>query len=216
MSSRNALTRANYDSIRDRLYDRFHKTGQEIKNDLPNILRFAIEQEAWKNFAHADGTQFENLVEWLQCQWPNGTSLGLGASYAITFEDVLQLTEDAPDVHRVLAENAPKGKPGPQPKNGNGLKSPTTLTLNRNGRTTSKAVLSVRLAQERPKFYKAFMRGDYKSVTAAAVAAGLIKDDVRLRRVKSDIRKMTEAQRREFDVWYAGAFEREHAAAKAG
>jgi hypothetical protein len=204
MSGRNALTRANYDTIRDRLFDRFHKTGEQIKNDLPNILRVAIKEDAWKKFARVDGTPFENLVEWLQYQWPNGTSLGDG-QHTLTYEDALQLTEVAPDVHRVLAENAPRGKPGP--KNGNELAAPTQLTLDRKHNGNGKGTLSVRLAQDRPKFYEAFMRGDYKSVTAAAVAAGLIKDDVRLRRVKSDIRKMTEAQRREFDVWYA-----EHAA----
>ena len=32
-------------------------------------------------------------------------------------------------------------------------------------------VLSVRLAQEKPKYYEAYLRGDYKSVTAAAIAS---------------------------------------------
>jgi hypothetical protein len=52
-------------------------------------------------------------------------------------------------------------------------------------------VLSVRLAQEHPKFYEAYMRGDYKSVTAAAIAAGLLKDNGNMRRAKSAFRKMT-------------------------
>ena len=33
----------------------------------------------------------------------------------------------------------------------------------------SGAVLSVRLAQEHPKHYEAYMRGEFKSVTAAAI-----------------------------------------------
>jgi hypothetical protein len=37
---------------------------------------------------------------------------------AITYEDALKLTEHVPDVHRVLAENAPKGKPGRKANNG--------------------------------------------------------------------------------------------------
>jgi hypothetical protein len=34
------------------------------------------------------------------------------------------------------------------------------------------------------------MRGDYKSITAAAIAAGLIKDDGNMRRTKSAYRKI--------------------------
>jgi hypothetical protein len=45
------------------------------------------------------------------------------------------------------------------------------------------------------------MRGDYKSVTAAAIAAGLLKNDVNLRRPKSACRKMTARERQEFLEW---------------
>ena len=46
-----------------------------------------------------------------------------------------------------------------------------TKQLNRNARPNGTAVLSARLAQEHPKFYDAYMRGDYGSITAAATAA---------------------------------------------
>jgi len=46
-------------------------------------------------------------------------------------------------------------------------------------------VLSVRLAQERPHYYERYLRGEYTSVTAAAIAAGLMKDDAHLRRAKA-------------------------------
>jgi hypothetical protein len=192
------LKRANYDAIRDHLFDRIHKTGEQIKNDFPNVLRTAIKEQAWKQFARADGTPFDNLVDWLHYQFPNGTSLGQG-QHAITYEDALQLTEVAPDVHRVLAEKAPKvqSQGGRPSKNA----ASTQRLLERHNNGHSKAVLSVRLAQEHPKFYDAFMRGDYKSVTAAAVAAGLLKDDVRMRRAKSAYRTMTAPERKEFREW---------------
>ncbi len=40
------LTAANYQAIRDHIFDRLHKTGHDIKNDFPNVLRAAIETEA--------------------------------------------------------------------------------------------------------------------------------------------------------------------------
>jgi hypothetical protein len=76
----------------------------------------------------------------------------------------------------------------------------TTLPLNRKKSTTT-AVLSARLAQETPKFYDAYLNGDYKSITAAATAAGILKDDLNLRRTKSAYRKMTAEQRDEFLKW---------------
>jgi hypothetical protein len=193
------LTRANFDAIRDHLFRRIHRTGEEIKNDFPNILRTAIEGEAWKQFTRADGTDFKNVVEWLHYTFPNGASMGQGR-HAITYEDALQLTEVAPDVHRVLAVNAPKAKPGPKP-NGTELTVSTPLILDRNHRNKTTSVLSVRLAQEKPKYYDAYLRGDYKSVTAAAIAAGLLTDDANLRRAKSAFRKMTTAQRKQFLGW---------------
>jgi hypothetical protein len=52
-------------AIRDHLFDRVHRTGEHAKNDLPNILKTAIREEAWRKFTKADGTSFNDLVEWL-------------------------------------------------------------------------------------------------------------------------------------------------------
>jgi hypothetical protein len=45
------------------------------------------------------------------------------------------------------------------------------------------------LAQEKPKFYDAYLSGKYKTVTAAAIAAGILKNDINLRRAKSAYRR---------------------------
>jgi hypothetical protein len=58
-------------------------------------------------------------------------------------------------------------------------------------------VLEIRLAKEKPAYYRAYLRREYKTVTTAAIAAGLIKDDINLRRFKSAWRKMTATQRKE-------------------
>ena len=191
------LTRENYDSIRDHIFDCIHKNGQNLKLDFPNVLRTAINAKIWKQFNHFDGKPFTNLVEWLHYQFPNGPSLGHG-QHAITYEDALKLTEGAEDVHCILLENAPKGKRGP--KHHNELNASTHLILNRNGRNT-RTMLSIRLFEQKPEFYEAYMRGEYASITAAAIAAGLIRNDATVRRAKSSYRKMTAKQREEFDAW---------------
>lgn len=124
--------------------------------------------------------------------------------HSITYEEALKLTEGASDVHRVLAENAPKRPVGRPSK-----KNPTTdnIVVKRTGGGTT--ALAVRLAQEKPKFYDAYLRGDYKTITAAATAAGILKDDLNLRRAKSAFRCMTAAQREEFLKWMNSSDARE-------
>ncbi len=100
------LTQKNFDTIRDRLFNRIHKTGEEIKNDFPNILRRAIETEAWQHFTDFEGKPFANLVDWLTCTFPHGASLGEGKD-VIGYEDALELCKEHPDVCRALAEQRP-------------------------------------------------------------------------------------------------------------
>jgi hypothetical protein len=196
MPTKSRLTQANYEAIRRHLFDRIHGTGEEIKNDFPNVLRWAIEHEAWKHFATFEGKPFANLVEWLHYSIPNGPMMGAGR-HSINYEDALKLTEGASDVHRVLLENAPrdgKGRPSRKmsvdthfPRGAN--KAKLTMTL------------SIRLVQEKPEFSDRYSRGEYRSITAAAMAAGLIRNDVNLRRAKSAFRKMTTEERAEFLKW---------------
>jgi len=112
-------------------------------------------------------------------------------------EDGTELTKDAIDVHRVLLECAPKNGRGRPSKNSG------APIFRRGGRQFNSAwVLKARLAQEKPSYYDALDRGEYKSVTAAAAAAGLIKNDGRMRRAKSGCRKLTEPEeRQEFLEW---------------
>lgn len=107
----------------------------------------------------------------------------------------MKLTEGHPEVHRVLSKNAPKSKPGRKKKNT--VVDDSIFTR----RTTSKPTMSARLAQEHPDYYEAYLRGEYNSVTEAAIAAGLIKDDANLRRAKSAFRKMSADEHEEFAKW---------------
>jgi hypothetical protein len=199
MAKSRELTQKNYDAIRNHLFDRIHKTGEEIKNDFPNILRKAIETEAWQHFTDVEGKSFANLVDWLTYTFPNGASMGEGQN-AITYGEALELCKGHPEIHRVLAETAPKGRPGR--KKANGAIAAVRQQLDRYNHTHSKALLIVRLAQEKPDFYEAFMRGDYASIRAAAEAAGLIKRaNDPLPRLKAFWKRASRRERQAFLKW---------------
>jgi hypothetical protein len=192
------LTQDNYEAMRKHIFDRIHGGGEQMKNSFPNVLRRAIETKAWTRFSDVEGKPFTNLVDWLHYTIPNGASMGQG-QHAITYEDALKLTEGVPDVHRVLAENAPNMGRGRPKKNGKMGADTHFLRGDKNNKTV--ATLSARLAQEKPRFYEGFLIGKYKSITAAAIAAGILKDDTNLRRAKSAYRMMTAAERTEFLHW---------------
>lgn len=188
---------ANYKAILTHLFDRIHRTGEEIKNDFPNLLRTAIETEAWKHFKDNEGKPFENLVVWLQYTFPNGAGLGHGRN-AITYKEALALTEGHAEVHRILAKHAPKGKAGRKKQNGDR----TVAILDRHTGHMHKPVLVARLAQDFPDVYEAYLRGEYRSVRAAAEAAGLVKPgNDPMARLKSNWNKATASQRKEFLEW---------------
>jgi hypothetical protein len=122
--------------------------------------------------------------------------MGSGRS-SINYEDALKLTEGEPDVHRALLENAPRDGKG-RPTKKMGVDTHFAAGGNRN---KAAMTLSVRLAQEKPEFYEGYINGKYRSITAAATAAGLIRSDSNLRRAKSAFRKMTAEERAEFLKW---------------
>ena len=86
------LARANYDAIRDHIFDCIHKTGEHAKNDFPNRFRTAIAGGSSTQFVDAEGKPFTNLVDWLHYTFPNGAGMGQG-QHAISYEDALKLTE---------------------------------------------------------------------------------------------------------------------------
>jgi hypothetical protein len=189
------LTRANYDAIRDHLFDRIHKNGEQLKNDFPNILRKAIETEAWTQFTDGEGRPFQNIVDWLHYTFPSGASMGQG-QHALTIEETLKLTEGASDVHRVLSEHASRkgrGRPGKE------MAEIPFVKKGKNSPRAKEVLLAKRLAEEKPKIYDRYIKGD-TSLNDAGRAAGLIKNDI-LGRAKSAFRNMTTAQRGEFLEW---------------
>ncbi len=194
------LTRANFDAIRDHLFDRIHKNGEQLKNDFPNILRRAIEAEIWKEYVDAEGKPFENIADWLHYTFPNGASMGQG-QHALTYEEAIKLTEGASDVHRVLLESTPRKHGGDRRSAQAKADQDSSANLVPNRAGAKKLTLAIRLSQEKPKIFDAFKNGKYKTITQAATAAGMLKDDGNLRRAKSAFRNMTAGERAEFLKW---------------
>jgi hypothetical protein len=95
--------------------------------------------------------------------------------YTLTYEDALKLTEGAADVHRVLAQHAPGRGRGGDRKSARAKRNQTVVRPFDRSNHLAKPVLSARLAQEHPKVYEAYLRGEYRSIRAAAEAAGLVK-----------------------------------------
>jgi hypothetical protein len=183
------LTQENYNAIRDHLFDRIHKTGEEVKNHFPNLLRAAIEAEAWKHFTNAEGKPFKNLVEWLHYTYPNGASMGQGR-HAISYDEALVLTDSISDVNRVLKQD-----------------KPSKITRARNSNSPPpqryRPSLAVRLAEHDPKAHQQYLFGQVRSISAAAKVAGLIKQQPHqnLARAKAAFSKMTADERSEFLKW---------------
>jgi hypothetical protein len=189
MVNRTRLSQENYNAIRDHLFDRIHKTGEQVKNDFPNILRAAIETEAWKHFTDAEGKAFKNLGDWLLSTYPNGASMGQG-KHAINYDDALKLTEAVSDVHRVLKDNSPSKRIREQ----NANSAPPRRY---------KPSIYARVQHEDPNAYRQYLFGEARSISAAAKAAGLVKIKLHqnLARAKAAFRRMTVEERAEFVKW---------------
>lgn len=185
----------NLESVKTRLFKRFHRTGEEMKLDLPNILKLVIDVEGWKYFTDAQGQPYKDLCSWLHAPWPVGPWLDTESRVGLTYDDVMKLCEGHPEVYRILADQSPNQGRG-RPKKGE-ANSPVRGNFSR--RSDRKPVLAARLAQKHPTFYDAYLRGDYKSIRAAAEAAGLVKSSHNpLQRLNSYWRHATEEQRKEF------------------
>jgi hypothetical protein len=192
----------NYKVLQERLFKRVHRTGEEIKNDFPNILRACIQYEAWKHFQNEDGKPFENLGEWLVYSFPNGVSMG-GTTSAISYEDALQLCKDDRELHGLMVKHRPSGgvggRPSKEQKPVNKLNG-----LPKRAMGTSRAYIEQRLQAEFPVIWKQYIRGEFRSARAAGIAAGFIKDTHDpVMRLKANWNKASRKQQNEFLRWLA-------------
>jgi hypothetical protein len=96
----------------DKIFHRVHRTGEELKNDLPNWIERAIETEVWKQAVNpSTGKAFENAGQWLVANYPLGPAVGNGR-FAIDYEDCINLCKDRPEIKDLLVRHRPKQKAG--------------------------------------------------------------------------------------------------------
>lgn len=188
----------NYKVLQERLFKRVHRTGEEIKNDFPNILRTCIEYKAWEHFTTADGKPFKNLGEWLVYAFPNGISMG-GSDKAISYEDALQLCKDDRELHGLLVKHRPSKGHGGDRKS---IKFDNVKVETKPPTGNHRAYIEQRLQAEFPSIWKQYIRGEFKSARSAGIAAGFIKDTHDpVMRLKANWRKASRKQQNEFLRW---------------
>lgn len=183
------------------------RSGEEFKRGLPTVIREAHTSECWRDAVKPDGQKYESFIEWLTTPPPPGCGLGATPD-SFTFADVLAICEKvAPDVAKILAGEAKKGKPGRKKAEANGKVETNGAARNQFDRhgTMKRVTLAARLQQEHPSTYQAFLDGKHGSIRAAAEAAGLVKPGHDpMMRCKAYWKKLTKAQRQEFLQWIEG------------
>ena len=189
------------DFYTDNIFDRAHKTGEEIKNDLPNLIRRAIEAKVWESrFSPATGKPFENVGQWLVAGYPLGPSLG-DTRFAITYDETIVLCSQHPDVKDLLVMHRPvRGKGWPKKTDKDTVDNINSAEKRLTG--TSRAYIEQRLSRDFKDIWKGYLAGEFRSARQAGIAAGFIKDgNDALMRLKSNWNKATKSQKKEFRKW---------------
>lgn len=189
----------NLDNTRNRIFHRVHRTGEEIKNDLPNLIERVVESEAWKGVTNPSTMKpFQSVGEWLVANYPLGPGVGQG-QYAIKYEELILLCESRTELCKLLKDNRPARKNGRPTK-----EAEKSLQSNefpaKQGNT--RLYIEERLKRDHPKIWKDYLDGVYSSARQAGIAAGFIKDTHdALMRMKCNWNKATKAQRKAFLKW---------------
>ena len=189
----------NLDNTRNRIFHRVHRTGEEIKNDLPNLIERVVESGAWNEVVNPSTMKpFQSVGEWLVANYPLGPGVGQG-QYAIKYEELILLCESRTELCKLLKDNRPARKNGRPTK-----ESEKSLLCNdfpaKQGNT--RLYIEERLKRDHPKVWKDYLDGVYSSARQAAIAAGFIKDTHdALMRMKCNWNKATRSQRKAFLKW---------------
>ena len=182
----------------NKIFDRVHRTGEEIKNDLPNWVERFIDAKGWTQAIDpSTGKPFANIGQWLVANYPLGPGMGSGR-YAITYDEFIALCEDRPKLKDLLIKHRPKRKRG-QPKKSNLYVVKNTSQVKTGN---SRLYIEERLQRDHPAVWKEYLDGKIKSARQAGIKAGFINDTHDpLMRLKANWKKATKKQRREFLKW---------------
>lgn len=185
----------------NKIFDRVHRTGEEIKNDLPNWVERFVKAEGWTKVVDpATGNPFDNVGQWLVANYPLGPGMGQGR-YAITYDQFIALCDDRPKLKDLLVKHRPKGKRGGDRRSKDFKHS---IGMNEKARNpgNSRLYIEERLQRDHPRIWTQYLNGHFKSARQAGIAAGFVSDSHDpVKRLKSNWSKATTKQRKEFLSW---------------
>lgn len=185
---------------KSRIFDRVHRTGEQVKNDLPKWVDRVVKSEAWKKALDASGKPFATVGDWLVSNYPLGPGVGQGR-YTIKYEELISLCEDNfPELMKLLKDSRPKRKNGGDRKS----KEISVYNVNTDPRPVgnSRQYIEERLQREHKAIWKDYLAGKYKSARQAGIAAGFVRDGHNpADRLRSYWKKADKKQRKEFLKW---------------
>lgn len=181
------------------IFHRVHRTGEEIKNDLPNWVERVVKDEAWKKSVNPATMQpYENVGQWLVAHYPLGPGFGQ-TRYAISYDEFIALCDDRPALKGLLVQHRPKGKPG---KKKASEPSQDDSAVVRRVAGNSRLYIEQRLQREFPEIWEDYLGGKYPSARQAAIAAGFIKaTSSRFESLKQHWQKATSEEKAAFLQW---------------
>lgn len=183
----------------NKIFDRVHRTGEEIKNDLPNWVERFIEAKGWTQAIDpATGEPFANIGQWLVANYPLGPGMGSGR-YSITYDEFIALCEDRPKLKDLLVKHRPKRKRGPKPADSS---FDNVKEIGKPKTGNSRLYIEERLQRDHPEVWKEYLDGKITSARQAGIKAGFINDTHDpLMRLKANWNKASKKQRRDFIKW---------------
>ena len=174
-----------------RMADIFHALHADCRR-LPELLD-ECEQAGWMGYGGRD----EFIVG--ELNWPTAR-VNLALAGLDAFDLTKPVTFDA-------AVSAAERMREAVPLAGHGVNQHSAGVDNINSSTggTSAAYLAARIKRDRPDIAEAVERGEYRSIRAAAIDAGIVRKPCPLRAAQNAVRKMTDEQRDEFIAWLGRA-----------
>ena len=152
-------------------------------------LKYALlefkKEERWKQLSRFKGRHFRSWKQYVEAPEPDGLGIPLESVQAI-----LEIAQDDALIGQVLGEWGEYGKGRPKPNRG------VNHTSKRG--TGNREYTIALLQRDAPEFLAAFNRGDFKSIHAAAIAAGIIEPPTQLELLQKAWAKATEAERAAF------------------
>lgn len=160
------------DAARDKIFDRVHRTGEEVKNDLPNWVERVVKDRAWSQVIDpSTGEPFANVGDWLVASWPLGPGMG-SSEFSITYDEFILLCEKRPTLKDLLVRHRPKGKRGGDTRS-DAAKAKQIHSRAKQG--NSRQYIEERLQRDYPEVWREYLDGKFRSARQAAIAAGFIK-----------------------------------------